>query len=226
MAKDLDRWLASRPTEARPRNVLGRTGLWCQRSPLGAGLVVALLALTTLAGVDVARRLQEPRRNRLIAAQQTAELLENRLEDMKEAVEATAGDPQLADLLAQGNLSVLQTLVESEGSRHDDLDGSSPFESLFLIDSRNGEIGARWPSMDPETEGLDFRARNHYQGLLSSSTFPEAYVSRVYKALSDRLFKFGVSAGVLHNGEKVGVVVATVTTVKGGPKLDRSGGGK
>ena len=183
LAKDLDRWLASRPTEARRRNALGRTVLWCRRSPLGAGLVVALIAVMSLTGAQIADRLQEPRRNRLIAAQQTAELLENRLEDMKEAVEATAGHPQLADLLAQGNLPALQTLVEGEGSSHDDLDGSSPFESLFLIDSRNGEIVARWPSMDPETEGVDFRARNYYQGLLSSSTFPEAYVSRVYKAL-------------------------------------------
>jgi hypothetical protein len=38
LAKDLDRWLAHRPTEARRLGVVARAGLWCRRNPLGAGL--------------------------------------------------------------------------------------------------------------------------------------------------------------------------------------------
>ena len=52
LAKDLDRWLAHRPTEARPLNTIRRAGLWCRRNPLGASLVVALISLMGLAAAD------------------------------------------------------------------------------------------------------------------------------------------------------------------------------
>jgi hypothetical protein len=65
--------------------------------------------------------------------------------------------------------------------------------------------------MDPDSEGQDFRARDYYEGLVSS-TAPGAYVSRVFRAVTDDLFKFGVSAKVIRNGQTIGIVAATVTT--------------
>ena len=211
LAKDLDRWLAHRPTEARRLGVVARARLWCRRNPLGAGLLAALAALAVLSGLELADRLAAPRRARLAVAEQTAALLVSRLADIKRAVEATAARPELASLLVQRDYSALQQLIEEEGRRHDDLDGTSPFASLFVIDGRDGSMPVRWPVSDPEAEGVDFRTRNYYRGLLAAKA-PGAYVSQVYRGVTDDLFRFGVSARLLHNSETVGVVVATVTT--------------
>jgi serine/threonine-protein kinase len=211
LAKDLERWLAHRATEARPRGLAGRSGLWCRRNPVGAGLVLALLSLSALAAADIGTRLGEPRRIRRTVAEQTAGLLQTRLNDMKRAVESTARHPRLANLLAQGDQPQLQSLIESEGARHLDLDGTFPFDTLLLVDSRNGAFVARWPKMDPDSEGQDFRARDYYKGLVSSPA-PGAYVSRVFRAVTDDLFKFGVSARVIRSGQTIGIVAATVTT--------------
>ena len=164
LAKDLERWLAHRATEARPRGLFGRSGLWCRRNPVGAGLVLALLSLSVLAAADIGTRLGEPRRIRRTVAQQTAGLVQTRLNDMKRAVESTARHPRLAGLLAQGDQPQLQSLIEREGARHVDLDGTFPFDTLLLVDSRTGAFVARWPKMDPDSEGQDFRARDYYEG--------------------------------------------------------------
>ena len=113
--------------------------------------------------------------------------------------------------MPQGDLPLLQALIEGEGARHDDLDGTFPFDTLLLVDSRDGAFVARWPKMDPDSEGLDFRTRDYYEGLVSSPG-PGAYVSRVFRAVTDELFKFGVSARVVRDGQTIGVVAATVTT--------------
>jgi serine/threonine-protein kinase len=168
LAKDLDRWLTYRRTEARPRGLVGRAGLWGRRNPVGAGLVLALVLLGVLAGVDISTRLGEPRRVRRTVAEQTAGLLQTRLNDMKRAVESTARHPRLADLLAQGDRSRLQALFKSEGTLLRDLDGTNPFDTLLLVDSRDGAFVARWPSMDDDSEGRDFRGRDYYVGLLQS----------------------------------------------------------
>ena len=41
---------------------------------------------------------------------------------------------------------------------------------------------------------------------------PVAHVSQVFRSVTDQLFKFGVSAWVIHGEKSVGAVVATVTT--------------
>jgi serine/threonine-protein kinase len=211
LAKDLDRWLTYRRTEARPRGLVGRGGLWCRRNPVGAGLVFALVSLSVLAAVDITTRLGEPGRVRRTVAEQTAELLQSRLADMQQAVRSTARLPELADALARGDRSKLQLLILREGERHRDLDGTHPFETLLLVDSRDGAFVARWPMMDEKSDGLDFRVRDYYKGPLSGAV-SGAFVSQVFRTVTDELFKFGVSARVIRNGETVGVLAATITT--------------
>ncbi len=82
LAKDLDRWLANLPTEARPPNPLDRLLLWCRRNPVGVGLATVLLALLTLVGLNVTDRLGEPRRTQATMARQQAETLEIRLQQL------------------------------------------------------------------------------------------------------------------------------------------------
>jgi hypothetical protein len=140
---------------------------------------VALLSLSLLAAADIGTPLGEPRRIRRTVAGQTAGLLQTRLNDMKRAVESTARNPRLPDLLARGDQSQLQALIESEGARHVDLDGTFPFDTLLLVDSRNGAFVARWPKMDPDSEGQDFRARDYYEGLASSTVAGCVCVTRL-----------------------------------------------
>ena len=215
LAKDLERWLTYRPTEARPLWFWERSWLWGRRTPLGAGLAVMVLASLVLAGLLIADRLQEPRRAQLALAQQQAKTMHLRLTQLSRAVGAAARDPKVGELLAQRDLTGLQTFIEETGNSRVDLNGESPFESWFIGNDLDGEIVARWPAPSPETEGKDLRRRDYYQGALGLAKTEggaPVYISRVYKAFSDDLYKFGIAAAV-RDGEKiVGVLTASVTT--------------
>ena len=214
LAKDLDRWLAHRPTEARPLSRLGRSRLWRRRNPLGVGLALMILAFLILAGVILADRIAEPGRALVALARQNAETLQLRLEQLRQAVEV-ARDPRHGELLTQRNFTGLQALIEETGNRRVDLNGKSPFESWFIIDDSDGEIAARWPASAPQTQSKDRRYRDYYKGarlLAKTRGGTPVYVSRVYKAFLDDLYKFGVSAAVRHGDKIVGAVVASVTT--------------
>ena len=214
LAKDLDRWLAHRPTEARPLSRLGRSRLWRRRNPLGVGLGLMILAFLILAGVIIANRIAEPGRALVALARQNAGTLQLRLEQLRQAVEV-ARDLRHGELLTQRNLTGLQALIEETGNRRVDLNGKSPFESWFIIDDLDGEILARWPAPSPQTQSKDRRYRDYYRGALllaKTKGGTPVYVSRVYKAFADGLYKFGVSAAVRHGDKIVGAVVASVTT--------------
>ncbi len=128
---------------------------------------------------------------------------------LSQAVAAAAGTPEVSEFLTKRNLTGLQALIEDTGNRRVDLNGRSPFESWFVIDDLDGEIVARWPALAPETEGKDLRGRDYYKGAARGTG---VYTSRVFKAFSDELYKFGIAAAV-RDGEKiVGAVVASVTT--------------
>ncbi len=212
LAKDLERWLANLPTEARPPKPVDRLRLWCRRNPVGVGLAAVLLALLTLAGLNVVDRLSEPRRTQATLARQQAETLEIRLQQLSQAVASAAGNSQVGELLVQQDLPNLQVFMVETGNSRVDLNGSSPFESWFVIDRRNGIIVARWPEMSPDTEGVDFSGRDYFAGLSDAVSANGTYISQVFRALSDELYKFAISAWVQHEGENVGLVVATVTT--------------
>ncbi len=214
LAKDLERWLTYRPTEARPLWFWERSWLWGRRTPLGAGLAVLILAFLTLVALNMYDRLQEPSRAQTALAQQKAETFHLRLKQLSRAVGAAAGDPKGSELLTQRDLTGLQTFIEETGSSRVDLNGQSPFESWFMS-ALDGKILARWPAPSPETEGKDLRRRDYYQGALGLAKTEggaPVYISRVYKAFSDDLYKFGIAAAV-RDGEKiVGVLTASVTT--------------
>ncbi len=212
VAKDIDRWLAHMPTEAKPPKTGERVKLWCLRNPVGVGLAAVLVALMALVGVNVADRLGEPGRAQATLARQQAETLEIRLQQFSQAVISVARDPEVGALLVQQEPLALQEFMMESGNSRVDLNGSSPFESWFVIDDRNGAIVARWPEMSPDTDGVDFSKRDYYEGLSEAEIVDSTYVSQTFRALSDELYKFAVSAWVRHQGKNVGVVVATVTT--------------
>ena len=214
-AKDIERWLTHRPTEARPLWFWDRSWLWCRRNPLGAGLAVLVLAFVTLVALNMYDRLQEPGRAQTALAQQKAETLHLRLKQLGQAVAAAAENPRIGELLLQRDLTSLQVFVEETGKSRVDLNGLSPFESWFIIDHSDGGIVARWPAPAPGTEGKDFRGRDYYRGALRQAKAnggAPVYISRVYKAFSDDLYKFGIAAAVWDGEKVVGALVASVTT--------------
>ena len=214
LAKDLDRWLAHRPAEARPLSRLDRSRLWSRRNPLGVGLALMILAFLTLAGVIIANRIAEPGRALVALARQNAETLQLRVEQLRQAVEV-ARNPRHGQLLTQRNFTGLQTLIEETGNRRVDLNGKSPFESWFIIDDLDGEILARWPAPSEQTQSKDRRYRDYYKGALllaKTESGTPVYVSRVYQAFADGLYKFEVSAAVRDGDKIVGAIVASVTT--------------
>ncbi len=215
LAKDLERWLAYRPTEARPPSIVGRSRLWSRRNPVGVGLAVMAVAFLTSAGLDIAERLQEPARAQMALARQQAGTLHLRLTQLSQAVAAAAGAPEVSEFLTKRNLTGLQAFIEETGNRRVDLNGRSPFESWFIIDDLDGEIVGRWPAPAPQTQSKDRRYRDYYKGALhlaKTEGGTPVYVSRVYKSFSDDIYKFGISAAVRHGEQIVGAIVASVTT--------------
>jgi serine/threonine protein kinase len=213
LARDLERWLTHRMTEARPLSRIQRSGLWCRRNPLGTGLIGVFLAFLTLLGLELMEQLDAPRRAQLALAEQRAESLKLRFDQLRQAVATTTANPTLASLFAARDRPGLQRLMNQAGHDRVDLNGISPFESWFAIDMTDGHLLARWPSIPALAEPADLRARHYIADLYQHADADDVTVSRAFKSLLDGLYKFGVSAPVLAaDGSILGAVVATVTT--------------
>jgi len=113
LATDLDRWLAGRPTHARPLSIAGRGLRAVRRRPMVAGLMAAALASTIIAGWAGVERVRAARhaaiREGEIKRQQAVAELRRGFEALAagnvagalSALEATRGiDAGLADSLA------------------------------------------------------------------------------------------------------------------------------
>jgi hypothetical protein len=197
---------------------------WTRRSPAlaivaGSALVLLVVAtlLTALRVHDASQALERSQRN---LARQKADSLWVRLRQLGEAVESVAAAPGLAETVARSEHDRVQQIILREGARRTDLSGESPFHSWFVVD-RNGQIVARYEQLLPELEGVDHRGRDYYRGAVARTheqNQPRAYFSRIYQAEGTAGFaKLGISAPLVHVGNVVGVVVASVTT--GGPAL-------
>ena len=213
LARDLERYLAHHPTEARPPDPLRRAGLWCRRNRAGAALIAVALAFLTLVALELAERLDAPRRAQQALADQQAGILSLRFDQLREAVATTASEAELALFFDARDRAGLQRLVEKAGRNRVDLNGISPFESWFVVDLADGHILARWPSNPALAEQLDLRARHYVAGLLDTRHPSGVAVSRVFRSLLDGLYKFGLSAPIRNvDGSMGGALVATVTT--------------
>ena len=216
VAKDLDNWLNHRPTQALPLNMAARMALWCRRNPLGAGLAVLLLTMAVMAGWEVMRVLQEPRRAQLVLAQNQARTVRTRLDWLSREVTLHASDSQLGRDLAGGNHAAVQAFLHNAGTTTLDLGRTRPFSSFFVIADRDGSIPARWPEVSESTKGKDFRLREYYKEavpLAQDHGGSPVHVSRVFESqASDKLYKIGFSAAIRVDTSIVGVLVATVTT--------------
>jgi WD40 repeat protein/tetratricopeptide (TPR) repeat protein len=73
LAEDLENWLADRPINARPANVLERSWRWCRRNPVPAIAAAIILAITVAAFALIA----DSRNKALVLADQNAQLADD-----------------------------------------------------------------------------------------------------------------------------------------------------
>jgi serine/threonine-protein kinase len=233
LANDLELWLSKKPIRARRIGMMARAWRWCRRKPFLSSLMAATAVLFLVASIVTDLRiidsLRAPGRAQQALAWQGAKTIRIRLSQLGEALELAASNPELGKLLRRGDVKGLQRFIVETGNRRVDLNGQSPFESWFVVDM-SGALLARWPRMSPETKGVDFRSRDYFKGALRREGRRQAggreslppYFSKVYRARSDRLYKFGISRAVRDGGGIVGVVVASVTTSRsmGLPKME------
>ncbi len=213
VAKDLERWLAGQETEALRLSLPSRTWLWGRRNPLMAALAAVLAGLIALASVQVWEWRDAPREAQVILARHRAETLELRLEQLRRAVSSASAHLAGRHLLEPLDIEGLQGWIERTAMARVDLNGRSPFESWFVVDLDDGSIIARWPAISPDIRDVDFRPRDYIGGLLAQPDPALPYVSQVFKALSDELYKFGISAALEDGEGRLGwVIVATTTT--------------
>jgi serine/threonine protein kinase len=229
LARNLERWLANEPIIDPPDSIGERCRLWCRRNPALAGLLVTAAALFLFVSTMVvwesrvrAERLEEEAlmTNRY-AAQGVADRFLLQLRKLSGAVEKTAKDEKLLELLKEGNNPGLLTYFKEIHARYDDprhgiAQGGKPppFESWYYLNDRGHMLAAsrRYVdlTMDPNYPGRDYF---HGAMLRAGKKEREAiHISRIYKATKDGLFRFGISAPVYKGGKVVGVVVATVIT--------------
>jgi len=216
LALDLERWRL----DQAPRRVLvswrARARLWCRRNPTGLILLLAVTAFLGLAGWRIFDALREPARAQAALARQQAKTLELRLLQLSDALTKAARDHPFGELLEQKDSALKTHLIQTAKERVD-LNGRSPFqENWFLVDLE-GTIVARSSRLDARFEHAFLAQRDYFKGaceLAEAKGGSPVYVSRVYQSIipEDKRYKFGFATVVRHDGEVVGVLVATVTT--------------
>ena len=230
LANDLARWLAGEPVLARPVGADERATLWCRRHPAPAvlaTLAVGLLVAATTTAVAIARHREAElvrvvgQSNKYAAIGVAASVLST-LSELSEPVAKASEDPRLRELLSRGSTPALQDFFKRALPTPVDPDAGPgtplSFETWCVLDP-GGKLLADWPEDKTIVVGHDFSRRDYFQGALRLAREPGAagvYVSRVFQAEKDGLFKFSltapVRAGPGPEAPLLGVVAATVTT--------------
>jgi serine/threonine-protein kinase len=238
-ARDLERWLDGRETEARPWGLSERVLRAFRRRPFAAALTGAsavLLAATAVTAIVVARerraRLEaETLRSNSYAAYGIASTVLWQLEEWSKPVDQIARDPKLRKLLgaAKGpdfrkvlkdpKADPMQRYVDDTSNPTLRLGKGSPFESWYVEDYA-GTLLAVNP-LNKEIVGDRFDGRDYFKGAMRHARdgrtgLDAVHISRVFLAKDSNIYKFAISApvrdGDAPDAPVLGVVVATMTT--------------
>jgi eukaryotic-like serine/threonine-protein kinase len=141
LADDLDRWIAGKPTLARPVSALARGRMWARRHPLPAALVSALIAAVLLGLAGIGWQWREADRQRL-HAQRLLDYLSNRLL----AQASTEANPQGANVTVR---EILDRQASRIGGEFQDEPGfeaplretiGNTYHSLGLLDPAEKQL--------------------------------------------------------------------------------------
>jgi serine/threonine protein kinase len=228
LARDLERWLEGRETEARRWRFVERCLRVFPLHPIAAavtGAAAVLLLATAVTAILVARerrgRLEvETLRSNSYAAYGIASTVLWQLEDWSKPVARIAQDPELRALLKTADSDGLQRYVAGPVNPALRLGSGAPFESWYVED-KDGILLAVSP-MNKNIIGHRFSGRDYFKGAMRHAkkgrTGRDAvHISRVFLAdEARRIFKFAISApvrdGDAPNAGVLGVLVVTITT--------------
>jgi hypothetical protein len=182
------------------------------------GLVLVLLLMRV---ADWSDRRAKILSNNVFAANHLANTILVELWKMAEAVDQTANDPKLRELLRNEDRAGLQVFFE-ETSRTDPErkivgpDGKSAFHTWHVVD-KHGILLADAPTPKVSVVNMPFMGRDYFQGARRHAGVTgraRVHVSRAYKSINDGLYKITLSAVVYDGPDSrspiVGVVSATL----------------
>lgn len=240
LAEDLGRFLRGELIK-RPTRPHERVWNWCQRHPLGAGLLATLLWSLSVAAVGafrIARAQEEDLRRdalkvNLYAARLVAGAVLFELAQYHESVERAAARPELGAALQTRDAAALESFCREHFTFHDGPRGAqapgtgSPLQRCFVLDT-TGRALAHWPPPPRTFVGEDYGWRDYFHAArrLASEGRRHAYVSRAFQGSSDGKNTFGLSVPVYApDGAWAGVLVNTVASNSslGSLRLDDSG---
>jgi tRNA A-37 threonylcarbamoyl transferase component Bud32 len=224
LADDLGRWLDGRPVVARHLGVLARGARWCRRHPERAALALAAAALVVVltlmaigelrtagdARAEARGRAAEILAGNVYSARHVALTVRRRIDELGVPLAAAAARPERGRLLVAGDAAGLARVVAGLGADFGHDDG---YETWFVVDAQ-GRMPARWPALPDMLARADFTNRDYFAGAAPGGD--ALYVSRAYQSLFDHVYKFAITAPVLHEGRFAGVLVASFAT---GPTL-------
>ncbi len=226
LAEELERYLRGEHIQARPVGRAARVWRWCRRHPMPAGilgsiawlLLVTTGAALTVVSAQVSDRKREELSANTYAARTVAGTVLFKLEEYSDAVEQTARNPRLHELIQRRDTRALRDFCRETYEAYEEPrlglklpGGAPPFDSWLLLD-RQGAVLARWP--DPPQEYLQkkFAWRDYFRGAkqraFEGRTLP--YISRAFRSeVDEKSYRFAISAPVLGpGGEWQGVLLA------------------
>ena len=141
LADDLDRWIAGKPTLARPVSALTRGRMWARRHPLPAALVSALVVAVLLGLAGIGWQWREANRQRL-QAERLLDYLSNRLL----AQASTELNPQGANVTVREILDRQAARIGGEFQGEPEIEGplretiGNTYHSLGLFDPAEKQL--------------------------------------------------------------------------------------
>jgi serine/threonine-protein kinase len=218
LAKDLCNYRTGKETIARSWTRRERIVSWCRRNVVEAGLVAAVVAIWVFAlvmavSVAQARKADLLKANLEVASSTANDLATTallQLTQLSRNAEMASADPKLAALLTRDELNGLQQILSEVCSQ--EVEGAGRpirFKTCYIM-NRDGVMRAHFPPA-PDLIGKDFSWRDYFQ--CAKAQNGPVCISRVYRGMSDNLFKFAISAPIRDvQNNFLGIIATAVTT--------------
>ncbi len=210
LADDLERWLRDEPPLDVVIRKRDRLRFWCTRNPLIAGLTVTVLATLFLVMMAASvvfqsqdfalRKTMEDIRNHRNAVTDAKQKVKERL---RKHVEYPEG--KLQKSLKAGDVPSLRQFCVDAKKR---IPHRNLVATIFIVGEKKKKILA---DSKPKGEGHPVAARKYVNRGFDNDFKDELFVSEVYQAKSDELWKYAIVARIRNeDGKILGLLAASI----------------